>query len=59
MLFLRVFMIKEISELLVTFGGTGRGSICDSALPLPLIIVILRISVNVCIKKEYSRISQP
>lgn len=52
-------MIKEISELLVTFGGTGRGSICDSALPLPLIIVILRMSVNVCIKKEYSRISQP
>lgn len=43
-------MTKEISELLVTFGGAGRGHICGSALPLPLTTVILRISVNVYIK---------
>lgn len=33
-----------------------RGRICDSALPLSLMIVILRMSVNVCIKEEYSRV---
>lgn len=48
-------LAKEISELLVTFEGAERGNICYSALPLPLTIVILRMSVNVCIKKEYSR----
>ena len=40
----------------MTFGGAKTGSLCDSALPLPQITVTLRMSVNMCIKEEYSRV---